>query len=100
MTLTHTVGLTEITALTGAVVGVTALVLSITNYLRDTPKVIVGLFWDMSITDNPRYDRSKLWGLVVVSNVGRRPIYIRIANIKLPKGHKHSHLVLSEGIAG
>lgn len=73
MTLPHTVGLTEITALTGAVVGVAALVLSITNYLRDTPKVVVALFWDMSITDNPRYDRRKLGGLVVVSNVGRRP---------------------------
>jgi hypothetical protein len=74
--------------------------LSITNYLRDNPRVAVTLLWDMSITDNPRYDRNKRWGLVNVANVGRRPIYVRIANLKLPKGHKNSHLVLSEGIAG
>ena len=98
--MTTHAGLTEITALTGAFTGIAALVLSITNYLRDNPKVTVTLSWDMSVTDNPRYDRNKLWGLVNVSNVGRRPIYIRIANLKLPKGHKHSHLVLSEGIAG
>jgi hypothetical protein len=62
--------------------------------------VKVTLSWDMSTTDNPRYDRHKLWGLVTVANVGRRPIYVRVANLKLPKGHKNSHLVLREGIAG
>jgi hypothetical protein len=93
-------GVTEITALTGAFTGIAALVLSITNYLRDNPRVRVTLLWDMSITENPRYDRNKLWGLVSVANVGRRPIYVKIANLKLPKGNKNSHLILNEGIAG
>jgi hypothetical protein len=90
--VTHPIGLTDITALTGTVVGVVALVLSVVNYLRDTPKVKVTLLWDMSVTDQPRYDTRKLWGLVTVANVGRRPVYIRVANLKLPKGYKHSHL--------
>lgn len=64
------------------------------------PKIKVTLQWDMSVTDNPRYDRNKLWGIVTVANVGRRPIYVRMASLKLPKGHKNSHLVLNEGIAG
>lgn len=94
------IGLTQVTALVGAFTGIAALVLSITNYLRDNPKVTVTLLWDMSVTDNPRYDRNKQWGIVTVANVGRRPIYLRIANLKLPKGYTNSHLVLSEGIAG
>ena len=94
------VGLTQVTALTGAFTGISALVLSITNYLSDSPKIRVLLLWNMSITDNPVYDRNKRWCLVTVANVGRRPIHVRIANLKLPKGHEHSHLVLNEGIAG
>lgn len=94
------IGITQVTAFVGAFTGIAALVLSITNYLRDNPKVTVTLLWDMSVTDNPRYDRNKLWGMVSVANVGRRPIYVRIANLKLPKGHRNSHLVLSEGIEG
>ncbi len=100
LSMTPHAGVTQITALIGAFTGIVALVLSITNYLRDNPKVTVKLLWDMSVTDNPRYDRNKLWGMVTVANVCRRPIYVRIANLKLPKGHRHSHLVLSEGIAG
>jgi hypothetical protein len=98
--MTPQIGITQVTALIGALTGIAALVLSITNYLRDNPKVTVTLLWDMSVTDNPRYDRNKQWGIVTVANVGRRPIFIRIANLRLPKGHKDSHLVLSEGIAG
>jgi hypothetical protein len=94
------IAVTQVAALVGAFTGISALVLSITNYLRDNPKVKVSLLWDMSVTDNPRYDRNKLWGIVCVANVGRRPVHVRIANLKLPKGHEHSHLVLSEGIAG
>lgn len=93
-------GLTQITALVGAFTGIAALVLSITNYLRDSPKLTVKLLWDMSITDNPGYDRNTFWGIVTVANVGRRPIHVRVANLRLPKGHAASHLVLSEGIAG
>jgi len=98
--VTHSIGVTDITALTAAVVGVAALVLSIVNYVGDTPNVKVTLLWDMSITDQPPYDPRKLWGLVIVANVGRRPVYIRIANLKLPKGYKNTHLVLREGLAG
>jgi hypothetical protein len=98
--MTLHIGVVSVTALVGAITGTAALVLSIKNYLRDNPRIKVMLRWDMSITDNPRYDRSKLWGLVSVANVGRRPIHVRIAHLKLAKGYKYSHLVISEGIAG
>lgn len=38
------IGLTEITALIGATVGIATLVLSLVNYLREDPRVIVKLF--------------------------------------------------------
>lgn len=94
------VGITEVTALIGAVVGTAGFVLGIVNYLRDRPRVLVTLKWDMAVADNPRYDTSKRWCLVTASNVGRRPIYISHASLKLPKGHDYTHLLISEGILG
>jgi hypothetical protein len=38
--------------------------------------------------------------LGVVANVGRRPVYIRVANLQLPKGYKHTNLLITDGIAG
>jgi hypothetical protein len=98
--MTQPVSLTDITALTGAVVAVAALVLSIINYRRENPRVVVKLFWDWGVTDNPRYDPKKLWGFVEVSNVGRRPIYIRNASLKLPKGYEHTHELLLDSVQG
>jgi len=54
----------------------------------------------MAITDNPIYDPQKNWGLVTVTNVGRRTIYISHAALKLPKGYQCTHLLLMEGIGG
>jgi hypothetical protein len=93
-------GLTEAVALIGAVTGIAGMVLGIVNYLRDRAKIVVNLQWDLASLDNPRYDRNKLWGIVSVSNVGRRPIYIRLVNLELPKGYKHTNLLINEGMAG
>ncbi len=40
------------------------------------------------------------WGIVTVSNTGRRPIYISHASLALPKGYKATHLLLWEGLGG
>lgn len=93
-------GLTEAIALIGAVTGVAGTVLGIVNYLRDKPKIVVNLQWDCASLNSPRYDPKKLWGIASVSNVGRRPIYIRVANLELPRGYNDTHLVINEGIAG
>ncbi len=70
------VEVTEITALIGAVVGTAGFVLGVINDLRDRPEVSVSLLWDMTVTDNPRYDPNKEWGPVIARNVGRRLVYI------------------------
>jgi hypothetical protein len=94
------IGLTDVTALTGAIAGAAALALGVVNYLRDTPKIIVKLFWDRSVVNIPGCDPNKLYGLVLVSNVGRRPIYISHAALSLPNGYEETRLVLREGIRG
>jgi hypothetical protein len=97
---------TLITAICGVIFGFGGLLLSILNYFRDRPKLVVTLQWDMAVTDNPTYDPQKPWGLVRVTNIGRRPVYLGIVALKLPKdfktekGFEHSHLVLSQSIGG
>ncbi len=54
----------------------------------------------MSVTEGTEYDHTKPWGVVSVTNVGRRPIYVSHTALKLPKGYDHSHLVLMEGVKG
>lgn len=93
-------GTTDVAALLGVIFGTAGLVLGILNYLRDRPSVIVKLLWDMSVTENLKYDPRKQWALVTVTNVGRRPIYISHASLKLPRGYKPSHLLIREAISG
>lgn len=94
------VGTTEVTALVGAVIGTAGFVLGIVNYLRDRPEVRVTLDWDMAVTDNPRYDPNKRWCVVTAANVGRRPIYISRASLKLPKGYDRRYLLIYAGLVG
>jgi len=84
----------------GVVFGFSGFVLGMLSFYRDRAAVCVELQWDMDVTGNPDYDENKKWGLVRVSNIGRRPIYISHAALKVPEGHDHTHLVLMEGIAG
>lgn len=90
--------LTDITALIGALVGTSAFVLSIINYLRDAPAVTVNLAWDMETDDSRRVGMR--FGIVTVSNSGRRPIFLSHVSLKLPTGYAHTHLVLAEGLQG
>jgi hypothetical protein len=94
------VSLTGITALVGVVTGTAGLVLGILNHLRDSPRIIVTLQWDMGIANDPKYDPDKSYGLVTVTNVGRRPIYISHTSLKLPKGYELTYLLCAEAIYG
>jgi hypothetical protein len=92
--------ITQVAALLGMVLGTAGLVISLMNYLRDRPRVTVRLKWDMSVMDNPRYDTKKKWGIVTVTNAGRRPVFISIAALTVPKGFEMTHLILSESASG
>jgi hypothetical protein len=92
--------ITQIAALLGMVLGTAGFTISLMNYLRDRPRITVRLKWDMSVTDNPHYDTRKKWGVVTVTNVGRRPVFISIAALTVPKGFEMTHLILSESASG
>lgn len=97
---------TLITAICGSVFGFAGLLLGILNYSRDRPKLVVTLQWDMAVTDNPTYDPKKRWGIVRVTNIGRRPVHLAVVALKLPKsfgtssGFRHTHLLLSHSVGG
>lgn len=95
---------TAVIAILGLISGVTGTILGILSFLRDRAAVEVSLQWDMSVTPNSELDAQKLWGIITVTNVGRRPIFVSHAAIRLPKqaarAAGHSHLVLQAGITG
>lgn len=78
----HSNTLIILTALVGAVTGPAAFVLSLLNYFRDKPKVIVSLEWDRCLIGGVNED--KKFGVVTVANVGRRPIFISHAHLRFP----------------
>lgn len=90
----------EFTAVIGLCFGVAGFVLGVMNYLRDRYRIDVLLQWDMSVTEGTQYDHTKKWGVIRVTNVGRRPAYVSHVALKLPKGYDHSHLVIAGGITG
>lgn len=90
----------EFVGLSGLVFGLTGFVLGVMNYLRDRAKIVVELQWDMKVTPGGPYDPNKSYGVVRVSNIGRRAIYISHASLRLPKGYDHPFLLLADGIPG
>ena len=90
---------TDINAVLGVLFGLSGLTLAIINYCRNNPKIVVDLKWDMSMIEvggGPQ-NTDRLHGMITVTNVGRRPIYISHVSLKLsPK----DYLLLMEGITG
>ena len=73
--------LTTITAIAGLIFGVSALLLSLLNYRRDRPKLLVSLRWDaITVRDTKGCDAT--FGQVYLTNTGRRPIYITAAGVE------------------
>ena len=76
------------------------------RYFRDRPKLIITVRWDLRVTDNPTYDSSKPWGIVRVTNMGRRPSYLAVVALHIPRafrtpgGFEHTHLVLARSMEG
>ena len=79
--------LTDLVAVCGLVFGLTGAVLGVLNYLRDRVQLDVTLQWDMDVTPGTPYDANKKWGVIRVTNIGKRTTYISHAALRLPKGH-------------
>lgn len=92
--------ITEGISLTGLIFGVAGFVLGVLNYLRDRHKVAVTLQWDLDVTPDSGYDQTKKWGLITVTNIGRRSTYVSHVALNLPRGYDHSHLLIQGGIQG
>ena len=95
-----TVTVTDVVAVLALVSGVVGTVLGILNFMRDRANVEVSLQWDMDVTPGSGYDHTKKWGVVSVTNTGRRPIFVSHAALRIPKGYGHTHLVISAAITG
>lgn len=72
--------LTTITAITGVIFGLSALIISLLNYRRDRAKLLVSLRWD-ALTVRDTEGRETKFSQIYITNVGRRPIYITRAGL-------------------
>lgn len=93
--------ITDFAALVGAITGPAALLIAFLVYFRDRAGVDVGMQWDMS-TYGPGSDAGKTYLVVTAHNVGRRPIYVSHAHIRLPRGAdpEVSHIILIGAVEG
>lgn len=100
--LNKSVTITDIAAFFGVIFGLSGLILGIMNYIRDQTNIAVTLNWDMKTVRIPNVNENKLWGLITVTNCGRRPVYINHVTLRLPKKNKkdYSHLILRNGMFG
>lgn len=92
--------LSETVSVIGLVAGVAGFVLGVLNYLRDRHEVDVLLQWDLDVTPDSGYDATKKWGVITVTNVGRRSTHVSHVALKLPKGYDDSHLLIMGSIRG
>ncbi|MDZ7937182.1 MAG: hypothetical protein U5M53_02430 [Rhodoferax sp.] len=92
--------LSEFTAITGLCFGLAGFVLGVLNYVRDRHRIDVLLQWDMEVSEGSGFDHTQKWGVIRVTNVGRRASYVSHVAIRVPSSYGHSHLLISSGIQG
>lgn len=85
-----------VTAILGAVLGTAGLTISILAFLRDRPSISVVLRWDLESAERPGFRV----GLVSVTNIGRRAVYIGAVALELPKHSDYKALLLKGSIPG
>lgn len=83
--------------LIGIICGTSGLVLGIMNYLRDNPKLSISLTWDLEPFGDVPLKKDQLYGVVQVTNIGRRPIFISHVSIRIPQ---NKELLITNSIFG
>lgn len=87
-------------AILGLASGATGTALGVMNQWNRA-RVEVSLQWDMAIVGDARYDASKLWGVVTVTNVGRRAVHISEVALQMPDGRfDPDHILLTGATSG
>jgi hypothetical protein len=87
--------LTLASSILGMVLGTAGFVMGVLNHLRDRAKVKLTLQWKMQSLET-----GEQRGLVRITNIGRRPVFISMVALELPKGHDHTHLILMKSLDG
>jgi hypothetical protein len=89
-----------LTGIIGTITGSCGLLLGILNYFRDKPNIQLTLSWDMSTygLTTMTHGQGKLWGVVSITNIGRRPIFFSHLHLELPGTSEY--LLITEGLTG
>ena len=89
--------ISELTGLLGLIFGLVGTSIGVFNFWRDKGKLVVRLQWDMATTGEPEEKRV---GCIIVTNAGRRAIFMSHVALKLPKGEEYSHFLIRDGLKG
>ena len=81
----------------GIISGIAGVVLGIVNYLRDNPKLAISLVWDLEPFGNVPLDKGQLYGVIQITNTGRRPVFISHVTIRI---HNNNELLITDSIQG
>lgn len=91
---------TFVLSLIGTLTGTAGVVLSILNYLRDRAKVRVLLQWDFRPIGPNNQPIGKPMGVVTIANIGRRPVYMKLVYLEVPKRSGGGPLILKHSLNG
>jgi hypothetical protein len=84
----------------GTLTGTTGVVLGILNYFRDRASAIVSLHWDFVELDYNNRPSGQPMGAVSIVNNGRRPLYIKLVYLDLPKRSGQGAMILKKSLGG
>jgi hypothetical protein len=87
-------------SLIGTLTGTAGAVLSVFNYLRDRASAVVSLQWDFLALDSSNKPIGQPTGVVSIANNGRRPLYIKLVYLDVPKRSGHGPLILKRSLTG